>query len=66
MDIIFILVEPAVPGNVGASARAINTMGFKELRLVNPCDYLGDEARMFAHGTCPSGLPTVVGRRAQK
>ena len=51
MNIIFILVEPAVPGNVGASARAINTMGFKDLRLVAPCDYLGDEARMFAHGS---------------
>jgi len=38
MEIIFILVEPAVPGNVGSSARAINTMGFKKMRLVAPCD----------------------------
>lgn len=51
MSIIFILVNPAVPANVGAAARAINTMGFKELRLVNPCDHLDREARMLAHGS---------------
>ncbi|MBL7112577.1 MAG: tRNA/rRNA methyltransferase [Bacteroidales bacterium] len=51
MDIIFILIEPAVPGNVGASARAINTMGFNDMRLVVPCDHLSEEARMFAHGS---------------
>ena len=31
MTIRFILVEPKVPENVGASARAINTMGFNNL-----------------------------------
>lgn len=51
MDIVFILVEPAVPANVGAAARAIKTMGFTRLRLVNPCDYLSTEARMLAHGS---------------
>ncbi|MFC2113534.1 tRNA/rRNA methyltransferase [Bacteroidota bacterium] len=51
MDVYFILVEPAVPGNVGASARAIKTMGFKQLRLVNPCDHLSTEARMLAHAS---------------
>jgi tRNA/rRNA methyltransferase len=51
MDIIFVLVEPAVPGNVGSSARAMHTMGFDRMRLVAPCDYLSDEARMFAHGS---------------
>ncbi|MBN2274364.1 MAG: tRNA/rRNA methyltransferase [Bacteroidales bacterium] len=51
MDIFFILVEPAVPENVGATARAIKTMSFNELRLVNPCDYLSKEARMLAHGS---------------
>ena len=51
MNICFILVEPAVPGNVGASARAIKTMGFKRLRLVNPCDHLSSEARMLAHAS---------------
>lgn len=51
MKIHFVLVEPAVPENVGASARAIKTMGFKSLRLVNPCDYLDDKAQMLAHGS---------------
>jgi tRNA/rRNA methyltransferase len=51
LNIIFILVNPAVPANVGAAARAIKTMGFSELRLVNPCDHLGTEARMLAHAS---------------
>jgi len=32
----FIMVQPSHPGNVGAAARAIKTMGFKELWLVAP------------------------------
>jgi tRNA/rRNA methyltransferase len=32
----FVLVEPSHPGNVGAAARAIKTMGFGRLVLVNP------------------------------
>ena len=51
MQIHFILVAPAVPENVGASARAIKTMGFRSLHLVDPCNYLGDKARMLAHGS---------------
>jgi len=51
MDIYFILVEPGVPENVGASARAIKTMNFNKLRLVNPCDYLSIEAKKLAHGS---------------
>ncbi len=51
MNIVFILVEPAVPENVGAAARAIKTMGFNELRLVNPCDYLSTKAKMLAHAS---------------
>lgn len=51
MHIHFILVEPAVPENVGASARAMNTMGFSSMRLVNPCDHLGTKAKMLAHGS---------------
>jgi tRNA/rRNA methyltransferase len=50
MEIHFILVEPAVPENIGASARALKTMGFSSLRLVNPCDYLHVKSRMLAHG----------------
>lgn len=34
----FVLVEPSHAGNIGASARAINTMGFSRLYVVNPRD----------------------------
>ena len=51
MEINFILVEPAVPENVGASARAIKTMSFSKLRLVNPCDYRSSDAKKLAHGS---------------
>lgn len=51
MKIVFVLVEPAVPENIGAAARAIKTMGFSELRLVNPTpDFLGEKAKTLAHG----------------
>lgn len=48
MELVFVLVEPARPENVGAAARALKTMGFAKLRLVNPCD-LSREARWVAH-----------------
>src|SRR5690606_15945701 len=32
----FIMVQPSHPGNVGAAARAIKTMGFSDLSLVAP------------------------------
>jgi tRNA/rRNA methyltransferase len=51
MEISFVLVSPAVPENIGAAARAINTMGFSKLVLVNPCDHLSDKALMLAHGS---------------
>ena len=51
MNICFILVEPSVPENIGAAARAMNTMGFSELRLVNPANHLADEAKWLAHGS---------------
>lgn len=46
----FVLFEPTHPGNVGAAARAIKTMGFSELVLVNPPDDPGGEARARASG----------------
>ncbi|MEN8157237.1 MAG: tRNA/rRNA methyltransferase [Bacteroidota bacterium] len=51
MEIHFILYKPAVPGNVGAAARAMKTMGFSHLRLISPCDHLDKEAKMLAHGS---------------
>lgn len=34
----FILVAPSHPGNIGAAARAVKTMGFGDLRVVAPRD----------------------------
>ena len=47
-NVYFILVEPKEPGNVGASARAIKNMGFRNLCLVNPPSLISGEARWFA------------------
>lgn len=49
----FVLVSPSHPGNVGAAARAIKTMGFSELVLVAPrlADVKTDpEAQAMASG----------------
>jgi tRNA/rRNA methyltransferase len=50
-EIIFVLVEPAVHENIGAAARAIKTMGFTKLRLVNPVNHLDERARWVAHAS---------------
>lgn len=50
LKVSFILVNPARPENIGAAARALRTMGFKVLRLVNPTDHLSAQARRLAHG----------------
>jgi TrmH family RNA methyltransferase len=47
----FILVEPQSPGNIGSAARALKTMGFSNLVLINPCDHLAPEARWLAHAS---------------
>ena len=48
----FILVEPGEAGNIGAAARAMNTMGYSDLRLVRPqTDPLSGLAKAFAHGS---------------
>ena len=46
----FILVEPSHPGNIGAAARAIKNMGFKNLSLINPKDFPNDESFYRAKG----------------
>jgi tRNA/rRNA methyltransferase len=51
MHVSFILVEPATPENVGAAARALKTMGFGHLILINPCEYMEGPARWVAHGS---------------
>ena len=40
-----------MPENVGGSARAIKTMGFNSLRLVNPCEYKSGKAQWLAHAS---------------
>lgn len=49
----FVLVETSRPGNIGATARAMKTMGFSELVLVSPRDphaLSHEEAIAFASG----------------
>jgi tRNA/rRNA methyltransferase len=67
LEITFILVNPAVPENIGASARAIKTMGFNKLKLINPPEglpgegpdprpWIGDileKAEIFPHSNQP-------------
>ena len=48
----FVLVEPGEAGNIGAAARAINTMGYTDLRLVRPkADHLSGIAKAMGHGS---------------
>jgi tRNA/rRNA methyltransferase len=51
MELIFVLFEPQVPENVGAAARALNTMGFDQLRVVNSQAHLQPAAGWVAHGS---------------
>lgn len=44
----FVLCRPSHPGNIGAAARAIKTMGFSDLRLVEPERYPAPEAQWMA------------------
>jgi tRNA/rRNA methyltransferase len=43
-----VLCRPNHPGNVGATARAMKTMGLADLRLVAPASHTGPEARAMA------------------
>ena len=47
-NIQFILVRPSHPGNIGAAARAIATMGFIQLSLVSPGEHPQPESRARA------------------
>ena len=50
MQFHIVLVEPARPENVGAAARAMKTMGFSSLRIVNSEAHLQPAAGWVAHG----------------
>jgi TrmH family RNA methyltransferase len=47
-NVFFVLVEPKEPGNIGAAARAIKNMGFGNLEMVSPAEFLTNEARQMA------------------
>lgn len=51
MQLHIILVSPARPENVGAAARAMKTMGFASLRIVDSEAHLRPEAGWVAHGS---------------
>jgi tRNA/rRNA methyltransferase len=51
MHLNFILIEPKVAENIGASARAIKTMGFDSLIMIKPVSYLDGKAKWLAHGS---------------
>lgn len=52
IEFVFILVESEEEGNLGAAARALNTMGHRDLRLVRPmADHLSGFAQAMAHGS---------------
>lgn len=67
-DIRIILVETSHPGNIGAAARAMKTMGLTELVLVNPKDYPCVEATaraagaddVLAHARVVNNLPAAL------
>ena len=44
----FVLCRPSHPGNIGAAARAMKTMGFTDLRLVAPERFPAPEAEWMA------------------
>jgi len=50
-NIRIVLVEPQVPGNVGAASRAMKNMGLGRLVLVNPWFRDHPQARYMAHGS---------------
>jgi len=62
LPIRFVLFEPTHPGNVGAAARAIKTMGFTELVLVNPACRIDGVARARSSGA----LDVLHGARSVK
>ncbi|KPK03796.1 MAG: hypothetical protein AMJ64_14985, partial [Betaproteobacteria bacterium SG8_39] len=58
-----VLCRPSHPGNIGAAARAMKTMGIEDLRLVAPGNFPAPEARwMAAHAVDVLEYARVVAR----
>jgi tRNA/rRNA methyltransferase len=51
----FVLVQTHHPGNVGAAARAMKTMGFDELVLVNP-----EDSKILNRAKCREGASGAI------
>ncbi|MCY3739200.1 MAG: RNA methyltransferase [Gemmatimonadaceae bacterium] len=52
LDLIsIVLVEPAVPGNIGSVARVMRNTGLSRLTLVRPGDWRTPECEWMAHGS---------------
>lgn len=50
LEIVFVMVGTTHTGNLGAAARAMKTMGFSRLRLVDTCSHLSAEALARSSG----------------
>ena len=50
VEIVFVMVGTTHTGNLGAAARAMKTMGFTQMRLVDTCAHLSDEALARSSG----------------
>lgn len=50
LQLSFVLIGTTHTGNIGAAARAMKTMGFTDLRLVDTCSHRTDEAKARASG----------------
>jgi len=49
-NVVVVLMEPEVPGNIGSAARALKTMGLCHLAIVNGPEFLASgEARKMGH-----------------
>lgn len=50
VELYFVLESPARPENVGAAARAMKTMGFERMRIINSRVHEQEQAQWVAHG----------------
>jgi len=50
VEIVFVMVGTTHTGNLGAAARAMKTMGFTSMRLVDTCSHLSAEALARSSG----------------
>ncbi len=49
-NVVVLLSRPTEPMNIGATCRAMKTMGLRHLRLISPLNPKGRSARALAHG----------------